>query len=144
MNLICVSAGWLISMKKHLCTCGTWWKGRTRLWLEQHVSPKWSFSSQTLSHWYCPSCWFQPKCKHDSSFFWKRGFIGAPSWRWELLAGGSNHMVADGHHQRFLHRRKGSFVVLYSAISKCREGREDGTRSCRSCSCGLCSAPWCE
>lgn len=23
MNLICVSAGWLTSMKKHLCTCGT-------------------------------------------------------------------------------------------------------------------------
>lgn len=43
-------------------------------------------------------------------------------------------MVADGHHQRFLLGRKGSFVVLYSAISKRREGRGDGARSCRSCS----------
>lgn len=33
----------------------------------------------------------------------------------------------------FLHGRKGSLVVLYSAISKCREGREDGARF-RSCS----------
>lgn len=31
-------AGWLNNMKKHLCTSGIYWKERTRLWLEQHVS----------------------------------------------------------------------------------------------------------
>lgn len=36
--IISAHAGWLNSMKKHLCTSGTCWKGKTRLWLEQHVS----------------------------------------------------------------------------------------------------------
>lgn len=38
IKLISTLAGWLNSMKKHLCTSGTCWKGRTRVWLEQHVS----------------------------------------------------------------------------------------------------------
>lgn len=35
---ILIYAGWLISMKKRLCTLGSCWKGRTSQWLEQHVS----------------------------------------------------------------------------------------------------------
>lgn len=38
MQLIPSLTGWPTSMKRHLCTSGTCWKGGTRLWLEQHVS----------------------------------------------------------------------------------------------------------
>lgn len=48
----------------------------------------------------------------------------------ELLAGASPHMVGGSHHQRFSHRREGSFVVFSS--SEYQEGGEDGTQYCQS------------
>lgn len=32
--------GWLISLRKRLCICGSWWKEETKLWQEPHVSPQ--------------------------------------------------------------------------------------------------------